>query len=480
MMKKSLSIVLSLLLLVSIIPNVASAEKIDFQPSGDGEVSITGTTGDVFDVVFSIDPVSKVQGLQLEFQPDYTYFTFGGYEFNEDAGFADTYVNSMTGSTSAIYASMLFNVQGKTFTEKTDLLKLKLNVKFRRNPTDVLMKFSVKEFYGESDSQNAVDGMEELDHNLITARVVKESDEVTLSSISVKEPTKTNYFVGESLDTTGMTVTANYSDNTTKDVTSEASLSGFDSTTAGIKTITVTYQGKTATFTVNVKSIDLTGIAIETKPIKLEYYVGEEFDPTGIKVTASYSNGTTADVTDNVTYNVPAFSAPGTMTITVVYQGKTAAFTVNVSAVTMTKIELTTLPNKTKYLLGEEIDLLGMTVTAFYSDGTYADVTDDVIVTGFDSSSSGEKLITVSFGNVSAEFTVTVLEQEKRIMGDIDNDGDVTANDAVIILRYSINVSVDDYSDYEDIMDVDHNGVIDSNDAVLILRYSIHLISSFE
>jgi len=77
---------------------------------------------------------------------------------------------------------------------------------------------------------------------------------VTVSSIAMKtQPTKTTYSTGESLDVTGMVITATYSDSTTQDVNVTAAMcSGFDSSIAGTKTVTVTYQGKTTTFTVTV------------------------------------------------------------------------------------------------------------------------------------------------------------------------------------------------------------------------------------
>ena len=77
---------------------------------------------------------------------------------------------------------------------------------------------------------------------------------VTVSSIAMKtQPTKTTYTVGEELDVTGAVITATYSDSSTADVTvTSAMCSGFDSTTAGSKTVTVTYESKTTTFTVTV------------------------------------------------------------------------------------------------------------------------------------------------------------------------------------------------------------------------------------
>ena len=86
----------------------------------------------------------------------------------------------------------------------------------------------------------------------------KQPEEVTLSSIAVTtQPTKTSYTVGETLDTTGMVVTATYSDATTKDVTSSVKTSGFDSSAVVTsQEVTVSYtEGdvtKTATFTIAV------------------------------------------------------------------------------------------------------------------------------------------------------------------------------------------------------------------------------------
>jgi len=76
-----------------------------------------------------------------------------------------------------------------------------------------------------------------------------------LDSITVTPPTKTDYTVGDELDTTGMVVTAKYNDDTTKTVT--GTLSGYDKTKAGTQTITVTFEGKTATFTVTVSELGI-------------------------------------------------------------------------------------------------------------------------------------------------------------------------------------------------------------------------------
>lgn len=90
------------------------------------------------------------------------------------------------------------------------------------------------------------------------ARVANEenSTEVTLESITVTTgPTKTTYEVGEKLDTSGMVVTAAYSDKSTAEVT-DYTVSEIDMTTTGEKEVTVTYtEGdvtQTATFNITV------------------------------------------------------------------------------------------------------------------------------------------------------------------------------------------------------------------------------------
>ncbi len=87
-----------------------------------------------------------------------------------------------------------------------------------------------------------------------SCEVTVTSSVVTLESITVKsKPGKTTYEIGESLDTAGLVLTAKYSDGSTKLINTGYTVSGFSSSTAGTKTVTVSYGGKTTTITVTVK-----------------------------------------------------------------------------------------------------------------------------------------------------------------------------------------------------------------------------------
>jgi len=62
-----------------------------------------------------------------------------------------------------------------------------------------------------------------------------------LTSVTVTPPTRTQYNTGEALNTAGMVVTAHYADGSSKDVTSSAVLSGFDSSAAGTVNVFASY-----------------------------------------------------------------------------------------------------------------------------------------------------------------------------------------------------------------------------------------------
>jgi len=86
----------------------------------------------------------------------------------------------------------------------------------------------------------------------IIVTVTEEEAPVVLTGIEVVAPTKVEYTVGDTLDTTGMTVNAIYSDGSTAIVTAQATVDTATLATAGTVTVTVTYEGMTDTFTVTV------------------------------------------------------------------------------------------------------------------------------------------------------------------------------------------------------------------------------------
>ena len=77
-----------------------------------------------------------------------------------------------------------------------------------------------------------------------------------LESISVKtQPTKTTYYVGETLDIAGLSVEKVMASGAKEEITVDRGMvSGFDSSKEGTTTVTITFEGKTATFELTVQA----------------------------------------------------------------------------------------------------------------------------------------------------------------------------------------------------------------------------------
>jgi hypothetical protein len=157
-------------------------------------------------------------------------------------------------------------------------------------------------------------------------------DEKTVSSISVtKKPTKTTYKEGEKFDKTGMVVTALYSDKTSEAVTDYTIDKTGELKMADTK-VTITYKEKTATVAISVKSnVTVASIVIKAQPTKLEYVEGDLFDPDGMIITATMTDGTTKDVNSGYTYDKTKGLAVADTTVTITYQEKTATVAITVT-----------------------------------------------------------------------------------------------------------------------------------------------------
>lgn len=93
-------------------------------------------------------------------------------------------------------------------------------------------------------------------------------EKAELRDISISTmPQKTVYEIGESLNTTGLKLKLTYSDGSTETITSGYTVSGFDSSTAGTKTVTVKYGDLSTKFTVTVNAAEVDGprVSVESK-----------------------------------------------------------------------------------------------------------------------------------------------------------------------------------------------------------------------
>ena len=255
-----------------------------------------------------------------------------------------------------------------------------------------------------------MDGQNASEEVHVSGALLYEVDLMITSSVAVTtQPSKTTYFIGEAFDPSGMVVTATFADDTTENVTNGCTFyptSISKDTTA----ITVNYQRagiqKTASVPVTVRV--LSRISITTPPTKTAYKYGEIFEPSGMVVTAHYTDGQSRAVT-GYTFSPNTALGMSNTTITISYtEGdvtKTTTQAITVAKV-LDHIAVTTPPSRTSYFSGENFSTAGMMVTAYYTDESSA------AVSGYTYSptgalAAGNNTITISYSEGGVTKTTT-------------------------------------------------------------------------
>lgn len=120
----------------------------------------------------------------------------------------------------------------------------------------------------------------------------------------------------------------------------------------GTWTVTATYGSKTVSQVVEVTgtlkyTVDLriaTKIEVTSNPTKTAYIVGDRFDPAGMVVKATFADGSTAVITDQVDYS-PKTMTYGTTSVVVSATIGGQAYTASV-AVTVSRIKVSAVPTQ--------------------------------------------------------------------------------------------------------------------------------------
>lgn len=135
-----------------------------------------------------------------------------------------------------------------------------------------------------------------------------------------KQPVKTQYFIGDPLDLTGMVVYAIYKDGTqVRLLENEYDVSNFDTTTSGDKNVVISHKDASKTITFNVKEKEVLELKITEFP-NTTFTIGDVFSSNGLEVSKVYDNGdqevlsTDAYVVDSSSFNS---DVTGTYSITV-------------------------------------------------------------------------------------------------------------------------------------------------------------------
>ena len=250
---------------------------------------------------------------------------------------------------------------------------------------------------------------------------LKFKEEESLSGISITTPpNKTSYIAGQNFDETGMVVTANYNDGSSREVTDYIVTDG-NNLTIEKTNVTISYTEnditRETTQQITVVNKELTGIEVITSPAKTDYFVGENFSQEGMQIRAIYNDGSSNEITNyrivdgnNLNY--------GQNTISISYtENEITKFTTQKINVLkkMIGIEVINPPNKVDYINGENFDATGMIVVAKYNDESSEKISDYLITNGVNLHTGQVSII---IGYTKSGITVTT-EQEITVTNNI-------------------------------------------------------------
>ncbi len=321
---------------------------------------------------------------------------------------------------------------------------------------------------------------------------------VTLEKIEVtRQPGQTGYWIGETFNPKGMEVTAFYSDEKEK-VLDAAAYTITPSTDTPLtledKEVVISYEEggitKTASLEIMVTKepeVSLRSIEITKQPDKTAYREGERFDPSGIVVTAVYSDGSRKAVEENAC----SFEPDRALTlddkeVTVTYQEfgrpQSAALPITVTErpkVALKSIKITKQPDKTEYWEGETFDFGGMRITAVYADGTEMSIGGDVCSIEPDrplTASDREVTVTYQDGDVSLSEKISITVK-KLVLKKIEvtempskityNEGDVFDKTGMVVTATYANGNTKIITDY-----TCSEGPLDPADQVIEISYT--------
>lgn len=165
----------------------------------------------------------------------------------------------------------------------------------------------------------------------------------------------------------------------------------------------------------------VTELSIDTPPNRTEYYIGEVFDSTGMKVKARWSDGVKLMVPLNeCTFDPAGPLESGTTAITVTYKGKSATQPIRIIDEKISSISVDTGNTVLRAAVNTPIDLSGIKVTARYADGSErllsggytfeVDGEEVKDVSALTFAEWGKHIVKVIYGDLSSDITLTIFD----------------------------------------------------------------------
>ena len=424
------------------LPGKISFPQNDVQYGGDsfsdGVIHVVYNNDDEEDVSFAKTAIS---GFDISKTGNQTVkVTYGG----KSETFTATVTTPVVTKTYVTPPSTVNYAEGEVFSTSG----MKINLLYDNGLTDFISISNSDVSITFSDSSALDSELSGADKTLVVMyknEVIRDFDgnDITIgisarTGIRVKTvPTKSSYIEGQALDISGLVLESVFANGSSSVIPSGAysvsNVSGYDSSVIGKQTVTITVYGKTTTFDVNVRAKKISSIEVTSAPTKQTYVQGQTVEIEGLKVKATYDNGTNGFInvtsdnicmsdgteanTASVGANVPYYVVVSDNTAS----GKPvkASFNLAIEAKRIDSVSVKTQPgtdsiikNLSTFVSAKQTFGDGV-LTATYNDIYTEEVSfsdANVTLSGFDIATVGTQSVTVSYGGKKATFDVTVTE----------------------------------------------------------------------
>ena len=398
----------------------------------------------------------------------WSILSFGGLSIKTGAGTGDA--ETQVGKNYCLYDSSLNVFLGDTGVKCTDekTVPYSITIDLHNKKAELIV---------DGKSTGIVSFMSTTEIENLLARTSKSSKRaVTLGDITVSystskaisleiitPPVKTEYVKGEKFDPTGMVVQATYEDGR-KEIINDYTFAPADELDLIDNIITVSKDGASATTPITVVDKILTGIKVTTPPDKVNYVEGEKFDPTGMIVTGTYNDGSTAVIND-YTYTPADSLEAGVKEIVVSKNG----FSDTVAIHLFVK-DLSTYVHSKNGDVNRDgvVDNIDATILTEVLQNIITDYNSKAVHTG---DVDGDGSLATDDAKLIRNYLKGIinLSDTAKINADIDGDGEITEYDAVLIDKAVLGMwSLKTV--YEDNADANDDGSIDMLDVIWILN----------
>lgn len=313
---------------------------------------------------------------------------------------------------------------------------------------------------------------------------------VPVSTVSPEGSYKTEFVEGMPITFDGLAVRVHYSDGRTdriftwseiKDnpdfsITVDGNAYAGEAMTLGKHTVAISYMypDRTAVYDVNVVEKQPAELQV-LQPPYVNYFYSDTREPNlnGLILSLIYNNGTKESISyrDCKVIFDAENAVPGMNEVILRYENVETQVQLEMIEPSLTGIEIAD-PGRTVYIRDALFDGNKTIVNGIYNSGTKAELSGWTVYS-FDTQTCGEKTVELRYGEFSAFYTIYVTNSG-YLYGDADLDGRITASDARLILRCS--VELEELSGTALFAaDRNGNGSISSDDARSTLRASVGL-----